>query len=90
MDSVELLVEIEAYFEIKISSTEVETIETVGDFQQCILAKLRNKKSINANTPYYETADIFEILQKIIHQKLKVPLSKITPFARITNDLGID
>ena len=90
MDTVELLVEIEDYFEINITNIEAENIETVGDFQQCILDKLRNQKSINTNTPYYEAGDVFEILKQIIHQKLSVPLSKITPFARITYDLGID
>ena len=90
MDSVELLVEIEDYFQIEITNIEAENIETVYDFQQCILDKLQTKKSLQANIPYYEAPDVFEILKKIIHQKLGVPLVKIIPTANITYDLGID
>ncbi len=59
-DSVELLIEIEAYFQIEISNIEAEMVETVGDFQQCVLEKLANKKSSNANIPYYKAPEIFE------------------------------
>ncbi len=90
MDSVELLVEIEAYFQIEITNIEAEMIETVGDFQQCVLEKLAAKKSFNANIPYYEAPEIFEIIKKIIHQKLGAPLALITIHAKIGEDLGID
>ncbi len=90
MESVELLVEIEDYFQINITNIEAENIETVNDFQVCILEKLSNKRLLNANIPHYEATDIFEILKKIIHQKLGIPFAKITPFASITTDLGID
>ena len=50
LESVELLVEIENYFQIEITNVKVERLETVGDFQQCILEKLKQQKSINANS----------------------------------------
>ena len=90
MDSVELLVEIEDFFEMVITSEEAEIIKTVGDFQQCISEKLATKKLLAANVPHYKFAGIFEILKKIIHQKSGIPLAKITPFASIANDLDID
>lgn len=90
MDSVELLVEIEDFFEIAITSEEAEIIETVDDFHQCISLKLANKKRFNANLPHYNSADIYTLLKKIIHQKLGIPLHKITSTAIISKDLGID
>lgn len=90
MDSVELLMEIEDYFQIAITNVDAENIETVGDFQLCILAKLRGKKSIHSSIPYYEPDDIYEILKKIISQKLGVSLARITLSASIAKDLSID
>ena len=90
MDSLELLIEIETYFQIEITNIEAEIIETVGDFQQCVLEKLATKKSSNANMPYYKAPEIFEIIKKIIHQKLGAPLGQITINAKIGKDLGID
>jgi len=90
LDTVELIVAVETYFEIEIAAEEAERIYIVGDLNYTIVRKLRKKKHSKANMPYLQAVDIFALLQKIIHKQTGIDVEEIIMDASLTEDLGID
>lgn len=81
LDSVELIMRIEEEFSIEISDIEAGEILTVGDFYKLILKKIDRAD---------DNQEIWEMLCNAIIEQGGVPRAKITPDARIVDDLGID
>lgn len=64
LDSVELLIEVETVFDIKIPDKEAEKITTVGDFYEAVWDKIKDKK-----TDRCASAMLFYKLRKFLTDK---------------------
>jgi len=84
LDTVELVLETEKHFGISISDEAASQIVTVGEFAT-LISVLRSE----INNPIAEPETFF-ILQQIIHDMFRVPVSKITREARFIQDLGME
>ncbi len=83
LDSVSLILSVEARFSIHISGEEAARIHTVGDLHATVCEKL------GAAEPH-QGAAIYNELAQLIAEELGIPEEKITPTARFVEDLRID
>ncbi len=82
LDSLELLVEIENNFGVEFSTPEAESMETVGDFHELILEKLK--------LPISEREIVLKQLKSIISETTGIEINDIKYESSVTRDLGID
>jgi acyl carrier protein len=85
MDTVELVMAVEAIFEIDIPDEQAEQLETVGKLHQFVVAELirRGRAEINP-------AMVFDQLRTIICRQLGVKPVQVVPEAHFIHDLGAD
>jgi acyl carrier protein len=81
MESVEMVIEAENIFQIKIGDDEAEAIMTVGEFRDCICKKLI-KKNV-AHNPH----QVFVRVKQIVSEALSVPPWEINENSRFIEDL---
>ncbi len=84
LDSVELVIDIEEKFQIRISDDEAESIQTAGDLFHIVRLKLA------ASGRDYDPGGTWDRVVRIIHDNIGAPLDKIRPESRLVEDLGMD
>jgi acyl carrier protein len=84
MDSVELVMDIEKKFNIRIPNSQAETIFTVGDIHAIVWQHLSAGHSDKSKS------EMEHEINQVIADKAGFDLSEITPEKRICDDLGMD
>ncbi|MBT1688682.1 acyl carrier protein [Dawidia soli] len=79
LDSVELVIRVEKYFDIAIPDKEAAEIVTVQDFADCVYTKVTLNKG-----------DTEKIIIGIVSESSGIPVGEIKLEHRICYDLGID
>lgn len=79
LDSVELVIRAEKYFDIAIPDQEAAEIVTVQDFVDCVYTKVTLNKG-----------DVEKIIIGIVSDSSGIPVDEIKLEHRICYDLGID
>jgi acyl carrier protein len=83
LDSVELVMAVEEYFDIQIPDPVSEKLYTVGLLHEHVTSELRRLgREQNADA-------VFTSLQQLICKQLVVKPEQVTPNARFVQDLGI-
>jgi hypothetical protein len=100
LDYVELVLAIEVRFTIHISNEEASSVTTVGDLYQLVLSKLQSDPDDEPRGCLTSTAidrigqrsrrDVWDMLCKVIVEKLGVPSRQLVSEARFIDDLRID
>lgn len=80
LDSVELILEVENAFSIRIPDKEAEEIITIRDFTNCVLR----------HRPALDLGEVEKIIIEITAEKCGVDIKKIKSETKIVEDLGID
>ncbi len=92
LDIVELIVTVEDVFQMNIADEEANSVSTVGDLHNLVLSKLGDSKSGLSNLDEVgdsKKEDVWETLCRVIITQTHVDRERITPDARILDDLGI-
>ena len=86
MDQVELVMEIEDTFGVRVPEEEAQLMSTVGDVTEWLVAELR------ADAPHgkWTRAQVQQQLYRIISSQLGVREEQLHPGARFVEDLGAD
>ncbi len=94
LDGVELIIEMEETFGIKIDDRDAEPIGTVGQAYQYILGKLTlcpaalcEKSGV---TPAWHPEEVWVILRNLISEQLGVPKDQVTAEKHFVHDFGMD
>ncbi len=80
LDSIELVLEVENFFSIKIQDKELEEIITIRDFTNCVLRY----------RPGLAMEEVERNIIQLIADKSGVSIRKIKPDTKIVEDLGIN
>ena len=80
LDSVELVMEVEDRFGIKIEDEEATKICTVGDMFRIVREKVQHSSD----------EQLWESLRGLIAEELRVPVQEIRPESRFVEDLNMD
>jgi len=90
LDTVELLWDVEAAFQIRITNEEARHLKTVGDLNECI-ARLVAERHAASGHPSSPAPDVtWPLLVPIVVARLGVPREKVRPDAEWARDLGAD
>ncbi len=90
LDTVELLLDVEAAFQIRISNEEAETLKTVGALNECI-ARLVSERHAASGHPTVPAPEItWALLVPIVVECLGVSPEQVRPEAEWARDLGAD
>lgn len=84
LDSVELILNVEAQFKISIPDRVAEKLYTVGALQGFIVAELNR-----IGKPHDSQAVLLRV-QALICEQLRLSPDQVTPSARFIEDLGLD
>jgi acyl carrier protein len=87
LDSVDLLIEIEKAFKIKIQNHEAEQIVTVKDYYDIVWNHLSDSKE-KSNKFTREEAEF--LINQIIIDKTGVEKEEVIPSEKLCEDLGTD
>jgi acyl carrier protein len=85
MDGVEILVEVEDAFGIKLDDREVSRVVTVGDLCELVLSVILRARDDRFTRPQVEA-----LVVRIIADHQAIPLERVTLTARLVEDLAID
>ncbi len=81
LDSVELLMNVEAHFGLEIPDADASAMQTVGDLHAYIVRHAQPTPSPDAS---------WEWLRSMIAEEFGVDLRRVVPTATIVQDLGIN
>ena len=84
LDTVELIVCTEKYFDISIPDPEAAKLETVQGIADCAFAKLSEKNEV------WKKSDVEKAVLDIVSDCSGVPVNEIKLEHRMTYDLGMD
>jgi acyl carrier protein len=90
LDTVELLWEVEAAFQIRISNEEAERLKTVGQLNECIARLVAERHSLSGRPTIPAPEVTWPLLVPIVVETLGVAAEKVTPTAEWKRDLGAD
>ena len=87
LDTVELLMTVEAEFEIEISDQEAEKIITVGQLYDCVMDKLKH-----GDTPWSgrHPDAVWQRLRAMIAEVTAIKMDHVVRSARFVDDLRMD
>ena len=85
LDTVELILEVEDEFSIRIPDSEAINIRTVGELAQLVVNLVTEENAIDLS---YE--DVFAKLKEILVNNYAVDQEIITPNAQFVRDLRLD
>lgn len=84
LDTVELIVCTEKYFDISIPDPEAAKLNTVQDIADCVFAKLSEKNEV------WKKSDVEKAVIDIVSDCSGIPVHEIRLEHRMTFDLGLD
>ncbi len=94
LDTVELIMEMEETFGIKIDDRDAEQIGTVGQAYRYILGKLEHGPAAPCGKPGVATAwhpeEVWTVLRDLIAVQLGVPKELVTEEKHFVHDFGAD
>ena len=85
LDTVELVLAVEDWFEITIPDEVAETLFTVGTLHAFVISELKRTDRFGG-----DDALVFEQLRTLIVRQLGVKPEEVTPTARFVQDLHAD
>ena len=86
LEIVELILEIEKHFSIRLPDQELEKTETVESLCKLIRAHCVQQKGFNASS----YATIYQYLVTLLKNDFGVELDQIHPHSKFVKDLGLD
>lgn len=86
LDTVELVLLVEARFNLDLSDEALSGISRVGEFCDLLHARLNPP----GQPPGPDKARIYDALEDLLVQHFRVPAARITPQARFVADLGLE
>lgn len=89
LDSVELVMECEDEFDIRMSDFDAQQIETVGQLQELCIRLVQEQVQSFDLSPARQEA-IKEEVRKIVSEQLGKKMSKVVPEAHFVRDLKMD
>ena len=87
LEMVEIVMIVEDTFDIQLSDDDLGTVKTVGDLDALIQAKVIEKNNV-VGKEFKNSDEVWDTLKRIIAETLCVPPEKVTPQARLLQDLG--
>ncbi len=85
LDTVELVMAVEDYFEVTIPDEVAQTLVTVGDLQAFVVSELTRIGRFDG-----DSSRVYEQLKEIIVRQLGVRPDEVVPTARFVQDLRAD
>jgi acyl carrier protein len=85
LDTVELVLAVEDYFEITIPDAVAQTLFTVGDLHAFVVAELTRHGRFTG-----DSSCVYESLKELIVRQLGVRPDEVVPTARFVQDLRAD
>lgn len=88
LDGVELVMECEEHFRIKITDDQAGAVHTVGDLQDLCVRLIREQTS-NPLSKESDVAVVHDILRILISEQLGVKPERVVRDANFVDDLGL-
>jgi acyl carrier protein len=85
LDSVELVMKVEAHFDISLPDDQASQFTTVGKLHAWVVNELSRLNRKNADSPI-----VFDELRELICDQLSISPDRVVPEARFVQDLHID
>jgi hypothetical protein len=82
LDGVELIMAVERELDVEITQDDANTLRTVADFYELLLAKIPSAASLEPS--------IWVRLVRVLSEEQSIPPERILPAARLVADLGIN
>lgn len=90
LDTVEIVLGVEARFGIEISDAEASSCRTVGQLNQCIARLVAERATASAGHPIAPEPDLtWPLLVSIVVEIGRVPAERVRPEAEWGRDLGM-
>jgi acyl carrier protein len=88
LDLVELVIELETIFDIRIPNEDAKTLETVGLLYDYVARRVAPTAIMPAGGPY--TGELWERFLDVVEKETGLRREKLKPDARFVYDLGLD
>ena len=90
LDSVEIVMELERAFKIRVPDGEAEHVRTVNDLVDLVIRNLDPAEYPQRTGNEHLRLMVLEKTQRIIAGILSIDPCRVTPTARLIEDLGVD
>ena len=91
LDTIDLVLELESRFDVKLSDEQCGKVRTVGDVARLVQAERqrpRSKMSL-AVSPIMEERQLVEIVREIVAKHVHLPIETVQSNSRFLEDLGV-
>ena len=85
LDSLELVLAVDEDFAVTIPDEQAATLATVGQMHLWLCAELTRRERPNRNP-----TEVYYQLRQVICRQLAVAPDRVTPGARVVDDLGVN
>lgn len=90
LDSVEMVLELEEAFEIRVPDEEAEHVRTINDLVEMVIRNLDPEEFPSRTGDEHLRLIVFEKTQRIVAGVLSIDPCRVTTTAHLIEDLGVD
>ena len=90
LDSVEIVLELEREFKIRVPDDEAERVRTVDDLVALVIRALNASEDPPVLDDAHLRTIVFEKVRDIVAEIIGIDARRVVPSARLIEDLGVD